>query len=76
MHRFLRLFILLISLFSASSYAAQSAKMTGDSLGPIVEQPIDFRIFVMQVMLIKSILKKVAWKSIVCTVIPLRDAVQ
>ncbi len=45
MHRFLRLSILLVSLFAASSYAAdstQAVKMTEDSLGPLVEQPIEF----------------------------------
>ncbi|MCR4303197.1 MAG: cytochrome c family protein [Gallionella sp.] len=46
MHRFLSLSVLLTGLFAAvSSYAAgspQSAPMTEDSLGPLVEQPIEF----------------------------------
>ena len=46
MHRFLRLSVLLMGLFTAAgSYAAdapQSTPMTEDDLGPAVEQPIEF----------------------------------
>lgn len=46
MHRFIRLSVLLMGLFVAvSSYAAdvkQPILTTPDSLGPVVEQPIDF----------------------------------
>ncbi len=46
MHRFLRITVLLTGLFAAFSiYAAesqQSVPMTEDSLGPLVEQPIEF----------------------------------
>jgi hypothetical protein len=46
MHRFLRISVLLTGLFAAVSISAaespQTAPMTEDSLGPLVEQPIEF----------------------------------
>jgi hypothetical protein len=46
MHRFLRISVLLTGLFAAVSISAaespQATPMTEDSLGPLVEQPIEF----------------------------------
>ena len=45
MHRFLRLSVLLVGLFTtAGSYAADAVPplTTADDLGPVVEQPIEF----------------------------------